>query len=116
MHTTAPILNKALVLSALMTLPLVAPVQAANPSFNCAKATHEVEKLICNDAELAALDRSLSDLYSVLLKHIPKSERKHLKTEQRGWIKGRDDCWKDDDMRGCVAGEYRSRINELKDR
>ena len=39
-----------------------------------------------------------------------------LKTGQRGWVTGRDDCSKSDDMRGCVDSEYRSRINELKDR
>jgi len=89
---------------------------AASPSFNCAKATHEVEKLICSDAELAKLDRSLSSLYGTLLKNTPASKQKGLKTEQRGWVKGRDDCWKSDDMRSCVASEYRSRIDELKDR
>jgi uncharacterized protein len=39
-----------------------------------------------------------------------------LKVEQRGWIKGRDDCWKSDDERGCVQTEYRRRIAELQAR
>jgi uncharacterized protein len=89
---------------------------AANPSFDCAKASSDVEKLICSDAELAGLDRSLAGLYGTLLKHTPASEQKMLKAEQRGWVKGRDECWKSDDLRGCVASEYRTRINELKDR
>jgi uncharacterized protein len=89
---------------------------AASPSFDCAKASHEVEKLICNDAELAKLDRSLSDLYGTVLKHTPAGQQKMLKTEQRGWVKGRNDCWKSGDMRGCVAAEYKTRIDELKDR
>jgi uncharacterized protein len=89
---------------------------AASPSFNCAKASSSVEELICNDAELAQLDRSLASLYGTVLKHTPAAEQRMLKAEQRGWIKGRDDCWKSDDMRGCVASEYRFRINELKDR
>jgi uncharacterized protein len=95
---------------------VVAPTHAAKPGFDCAKASSQVEKLICSDAELAALDRSLSDLYAVVLRHTPAGEHRQLKAEQRGWIKGRDDCWKDDDMRGCVASEYRTRIDELKDR
>ena len=41
--------------------------QAASPSFNCAKASGSVEELICNDAELAELDRSLTSLYSAVL-------------------------------------------------
>jgi uncharacterized protein len=93
-----------------------ANVWATSPSFDCAKATHEVEMLICKDAGLADLDRSLSSLYATVLKHTPASQQKGLKAEQRGWVKGRDDCWKSDDMRGCVASEYRSRIDELKDR
>ena len=36
-------------------LPLAA--QAEGPTFNCAKAQGEVEKLICRDASLAALNR-----------------------------------------------------------
>ncbi len=96
---------------------LLAPqVHAAQPSFNCGKATHEVEQLICKDADLAALDRSLADLYGVLLEHTPASKQKALKTEQRGWVKGRNDCWKASDKHGCVKGEYEARIRVLKDR
>ena len=87
-----------------------------NPSFDCAKASHEVEELICKDAELADLDRSLADLYAVVLKNTPTSEQKMLKAEQRGWVKGRNDCWKSSDERGCVKREYDGRISELKDR
>jgi len=89
---------------------------SASPSFDCAKASGEVENLICKDAELAKLDRSLSQLYSTVLKNTPASQQKTLKVEQRGWVKGRNDCWKSDDVRGCVANEYHARINELKDR
>lgn len=88
----------------------------APPSFDCAKASSEVEKLICGDPELAQLDRSLSDLYHRVLEDTPAGEQKRLKTEQRGWVKGRDDCWKAEDLRDCVAREYRARIDELKDR
>lgn len=105
--------------STALTLALaLAPMGAwaAHPSFDCAKATHEVEKLICKDAHLAEQDRSLAELYAMVLKHTPESKQSALKTEQRGWVKGRDDCWKDSDMRGCVAREYQVRINELKDR
>ncbi|MBV5275080.1 MAG: DUF1311 domain-containing protein [Lamprocystis purpurea] len=95
---------------------LALPAWAANPSFPCSKASHEVEGLICKDAELAALDHSLANLYSVVLKHTPANEQKLLKAEQRGWIKGRNDCWKSSDQRGCVKASYEERIRELKDR
>lgn len=93
-----------------------AGAQAATPSFDCAKATHEVELLICKDGELAELDHSLNSLYHTVLKNTPAGEQAGLKAEQRGWVKGRDDCWKASDMRGCVADEYRARIAVLKDR
>ena len=89
---------------------------SAEPSFDCAKASHEVEELICNDAELAALDRSLAELYSVVLKNTPANKQKQLKAEQRGWVKGRNECWKADDKQSCVKDEYETRISELKDR
>lgn len=95
---------------------LSVPAHAAQPSFNCSKASHEAELLICKDAELAALDRSLAQLYSTLLKHTPASEQKMLKAEQSGWVKGRNDCWKASDQRGCIKSEYEARIRELKDR
>ncbi len=39
-----------------------------------------------------------------------------LKAEQRGWVKGRNDCWKSDDKRKCVEDEYQRRIAELQAR
>jgi uncharacterized protein len=104
----------ATVCAALFALAL--PSQAATPSFKCSKASHEVEETICNDSGLAKLDRELSDLYAVIYKHTPAGEQKMLKAEQRGWVKGRNDCWKADDQRGCIDDSYRTRIRELKDR
>lgn len=105
------------------TLTLLAAVcmaanlaHAAHPSFDCSKATHEVEQIICKDADLAALDQSLAELYATVMKNSPASQHGALKTEQRGWVKGRDDCWKASDKHGCIKAEYQSRINELKDR
>lgn len=82
------------------TTPAVAP-----PSFDCAKAASEAEKLVCGDAELAALDRQLAERYAQSGKKDPAIER--------GWIKGRDECWKEDDPRTCVLDAYRTRLVEL---
>jgi uncharacterized protein len=95
---------------------LASSAWAATPSFDCAKASHEVELLICKDAALAEMDHTLNSLYHTLMKHTPASRQGTLKAEQRGWVKGRNDCWKASDMRGCVASEYQARIAELKDR
>lgn len=33
---------------------------------------------------------------------------------QRGWVKGRNECWKADDVHRCVETEYKHRIAELQ--
>jgi uncharacterized protein len=75
------------------------------PSFDCAKAVSEAERLVCGDAELAALDRQLSARYREAKDADPAA--------QRGWAKGRDDCWKAPDARLCVLEAYRTRLVEL---
>lgn len=89
---------------------------AAKPSFKCGPSAHEIEQLICSNDELAALDLSLNNLYKAVLKNTPAKAQRRLKTEQAGWVKGRNDCWKADDKVACTRAEYESRINELKDR
>ena len=87
---------------------------AAGPSFDCSKADHDAEELICRDNELTSLDNQLAEVYHAALRNIPADEHKNLKAIQRGWIKGRNDCWKADDLRSCVKLAYESRITELQ--
>lgn len=42
------------------------------PGFDCAKAKTEVEKLICSDAELAELDREMTDKYNAMYQQMRK--------------------------------------------
>ncbi|GIU11210.1 MULTISPECIES: MliC family protein [unclassified Shewanella] len=85
---------------------------AITPSFDCAKAQGQVETLICHDAELAQLDREMAQVYQQAIVNIPASEQP--KATQRGWIKGRNDCWKSQDVRQCTLANYQSRLIELK--
>ncbi len=87
---------------------------AIEPSFDCNKADHDAEDLICKDDEISALDNQLAGVYAASLENIPADERKNLKAMQRGWIKGRNDCWKSRDLRDCVKFAYESRITELQ--
>lgn len=98
------------------------------PAFDCAKAQGEVQTLICSDAKLAALDRQLDAVFRQAAARSKGAVLKTLKAEQRGWIKGRDDCWKARDgnatwlteswqvadIHGCVDATYRLRITELQ--
>ncbi|MDR8525538.1 MliC family protein [Shewanella fidelis] len=88
------------------------PQAVVSPSFDCNKAQGQVETLICNDAELAALDRKMAEIYQQAVVNIPAAEQP--KAMQRGWIKGRNDCWKSQDVRQCVLANYQSRMIELQ--
>ncbi|PEQ13757.1 hypothetical protein B2G71_05430 [Novosphingobium sp. PC22D] len=93
-----------------------APVATASPSFACAKADTRAMQLVCGDAELAALDREMARLYALASKDGPRDSvrQEQLRGMQRGWIKGRDECWKADDLRRCVFSSYSGRISDLR--
>ena len=60
---------------------------AAGPSFDCTRAAGQVETLICNDAELAALDRKLAAAYDRALERVAQDGYEDPHAMQRGWIK-----------------------------
>lgn len=105
---------------------LPAVTLAADPTFPCAKAQGEVEKLICGDDALAALDRRLDGVYKSASAKAKGKLAPRLREEQRGWVKGRNDCWKAtaktwitatwtvDTVKGCVDAQYRLRTSELQ--
>jgi uncharacterized protein len=108
-----------------LAMPAVALAQG--PAFNCAKAQGEVEKLICGDAALAALDRQLNSVYMAAAAKATGKLATRLREDQRGWVKGRNDCWKAngqktwitatwtvDTVKGCIEAQYRQRTSELQ--
>ena len=106
----------ALLIAATVAL-LAGPALAAGPSFDCGKAAAgSMEEGICRDPALSALDARLSRVYRAATAKATNERPPMLKAEQRGWIKGRDDCWKSDDRRACLETEYRRRIAELQAR
>jgi len=105
-------------------LPAVA--QGESPTFDCGKASTEVETLICEDAALGALDQRLAETYRAAQAKASDELVRTLRVEQRGWISGRNDCWKASEqtfitatwtvasVRDCVDAQYRLRISELQ--
>jgi len=90
---------------------------AARPSYSCEKvAPGSVEDMVCKDAALSTLDRKLADVYAAASKKATNEHPPVLKAEQRGWVKGRDECWKSDDERRCVENAYKRRVAELQAR
>lgn len=92
---------------------------AATPAFDCAMADGAVEEMICADAELADLDRTMDAVFRQSVAAIeglgaPGDALPVLRAYQRGWIKGRNDCWKASDQRACVVDSYKQRIASLQ--
>lgn len=99
--------------------PRVTLAEGTQPSFDCAKAESNAEELVCADDKLAAFDRRMAERFEAAMQATGSIEvgaqeaQNNLKAMQRGWIKGRDDCWKADDLRDCVMSAYLLRENEL---
>ncbi len=127
--TTAVLVAAVCLGCAATTARAEAQTAAPGPSFDCSKANSEVEKLICADRGLADLDHKLAGVYEAALRKAKDDVPSWLRTQQRGWVKGRNECWKAKDadnpvylteswiatdVRSCVEGEYRLRIAELQ--
>ena len=111
-----------------VVVPSVAAQAPTNPTFDCAKASGQVETLICKEPALIALDRALADVYRAATTKARGAPARTLRVEQRGWIAGRNDCWKAsketpvfltesltaDNLRGCVEWQYKLRTAELQ--
>ena len=96
---------------------LAGPASAdEGPSFDCAHAAGMAEEMVCADAGLQALDRRLAEIYGKALAKVRGLEAEaeaELKAMQRGWIKGRNDCWKAAVPRECIAAAYSTRSADL---
>jgi uncharacterized protein len=94
---------------------LTAALYADQPSFDCSKVDKEsCEAIICSSDTLIDLDRELSNIYKQAL--INASKEDMLKAYQRGWIKGRNECWKVEDAKAYMIDLYHLRIQELKEK
>jgi uncharacterized protein len=90
---------------------------ARAPSFACDKVkAGSIEGMVCQDSHLSTLDRKLAAVYRAAAAKVTDGERPMLRTEQQGWIKGRDACWKSEDKHGCIVKEYQHRIAFLQAR
>jgi uncharacterized protein len=77
-------------------------------SFDCSKATSEVEKIICANDELSKLDNSLITAYQQVLDRTRK--KKEMIESQNQWLENeRNEC---QDAQ-CIKKAYEIRIKEL---
>ena len=79
----------------------------AGASFNCARASTAVEKMICADPSLSRLDERLAAQYAAAMEH---ADSGLLRSGQRAWLREtRPAC----DDAACLRLAYRQRIEEL---
>ena len=98
-----------------------APAQAA--SFDCAKASTEVEKAICANPDLSRSDEVLARAYATALGGLSDEAKAAMQAGQREWLGfAALACTTDakpfttaltDEQQGCLNAVYRSRISEL---
>lgn len=101
------LISLALPVIALAVLPNMDAVRAA--SFDCSKASSQLEQLICKDAEVSALDDHLAQYYRAA-RAVLGGGGECLKTQQREWIaKTRARCTD----RDCLRRVYLARLAEL---
>ncbi|MFB2781015.1 MliC family protein [Shewanella mangrovisoli] len=100
----------------LLAVALSVPAMAAEkPSFDCGKVqAGSIEELVCQDAGLTKLDLQLAEVYAQAADKAKNEQPPMLKAMQRGWVKGRNECWKSEDKRACVESSYQTRIAELQ--
>lgn len=87
----------------------------------CTTARHQIQNLVCKDADLAALDKKLAGIFAIALEKVeamPNSapQVRHLKAYELRWWRERNECVKSRDPRACTIDSYHRRIAELQAR
>ncbi len=106
---------------ALLVIHISSAVNAA--SFDCTKARSSMEKLICSDPELSALDESLAKNYTAARDRLSPSAAKIFTAGQLSWLRFHStycfvsyDASKADagQAKRCLLEAYSERIKEFK--
>lgn len=90
--------------------PATTSDKSSSPSFSCAQARIVVEKVICQDSALMALDRDLNRAFQDCIRRESMSRQATLRQAQKVWIRTvRDRCGNE----ACLSKVYRERIDVL---
>jgi uncharacterized protein len=100
---------KKLLLAIVILVAFAVPGHAQ--SFNCHYAKTADEVLICQHAQLSALDEQMSSIFSRLRNVLPIGQVRFLEADQASWLRGRMACGRDAD---CIEDAYTRRIRQLK--
>ncbi|WP_349607520.1 lysozyme inhibitor LprI family protein [Cupriavidus sp. DF5525] len=78
-------------------------------SFDCSKLISVQAQLICGDAELARVDKTLAEIYNQMIK--TSTNKTRLRADQRAWLRDSRNACGD---KACLLRSYHLRIDELK--
>ncbi|WP_428821127.1 MliC family protein [Microbulbifer sp. MCCC 1A16149] len=93
------------------------PPEDVKPTYDCDQQLNSsIEQLICKDSGLALLDQQMAEVFAAAAKTEKAQQDRYFKARQRGWIKGRNDCWKAQDKRACTEDSYKRQIATLQAR
>lgn len=85
-----------------------------NASIDCAKASSDVEQLVCGDPALSAQDQKLGNVYKEAEAKQGTPVPAWFINEQREWNADRDACAKSPAMKSCVDSAYTRRIAAIQ--
>lgn len=71
----------------IVTLVLCSVIKSKAASFNCEKATTEVEKMVCENPTISDLDDKLGKVYRDVMSKANAEDKQRLLTEQKHWLK-----------------------------
>src|SRR5260370_30380706 len=100
-----------------VTLVSATPAFAqGGPSFDCTKASNDVERTICKDHELAKADREMAAAYAAVAAKLSGAAKENLEKEQVRWIGDRNrGCAADTDgIAPCLKRRYAARTTNLR--
>jgi uncharacterized protein YecT (DUF1311 family) len=83
----------------------------AGPSFNCEAARTRSEIAVCNNPDLAGLDRQMAAQFSRAYANANPRQRELLQSTRNRFLRFRNACRSDD----CIADTYRGRMREIAD-
>ena len=83
---------------------------SASASYDCASASNETERTICDYAQLSVLDEIMAEQYSNAADFVEWMTAVELKSTQRAWINERNKCY---DEYGCIFSSYVKRLKEI---
>lgn len=99
----------------LFSTETLADNQIFKTSFDCAKASSEIEKMICHVNDLASQDIELNSIYRSLIASLPQNDKNQLKKTQVDWLLDRNrKCSSLTNMKDCLENSYQARFEVLE--